>query len=137
MAILESDADIRNLLTAARTIAVVGLSANPVRDSHTVAAFLQKAGYRVLPVNPAVTSVLGEPSVHDLDHLRHPPDIVDIFRRPEYVPEIVEAAIRSGAKGVWMQLGVGNAAAARRASDAGLAVVVNRCILVEHRRLIR
>jgi len=137
MPILEADADIRRLLTDAKTIAVVGLSADPARDSHAIAAFLQRAGYRILPVNPIISSVLGERSCPDLDHLPELPDIVDIFRRPEHVPNIVEAAIRIGTKAVWMQLGVGHGAAARRASEAGLHVVVDRCILVEHRRLIR
>jgi hypothetical protein len=137
MPILDSDLDIRKLLTTAKTIAVVGLSADPSRDSHAIAAFLQKAGYRILPVNPLLSTVLGERAWADLDQLPERPDIVDIFRRPEHVPEVVEAAIRKRAGAVWMQLGVGHAAAADRASRAGLDVVIERCILVEHRRLIR
>ena len=136
MPILNSDAGIRRLLAGAKTVAVVGLSADPSRDSHRIGAFLQRAGYRVVPVNPLIPSVLGERSWPDLDHLPERVDIVDIFRRPEHVPELVEAAIRIAAGAVWMQLGVGHEGAARRASEAGLDVVVERCILVEHRRLM-
>jgi uncharacterized protein len=136
MPVLETDAEIRALLQKAKTIAVVGCSPDPSRDSHAIAVFLRQRGYRVLPVNPLVTSILGERSWPDLTHLPSPPDIVDIFRRPEHVPALVEEAIRTGAPAVWMQLGVGNAAAARQAAEAGLAVVVDRCILVEHRRLL-
>jgi uncharacterized protein len=137
MPILSADLDIQRLLTDAKTIAVVGISPDPSRDSHMIAAFLQRAGYRIFPVNPTISSLLGERSWPDLDSLPERVDIVDIFRRPEFVPDVVEAAIRKGAGAVWMQLGVGNEAAARRASGAGLAVVAERCILVEHRRLLR
>jgi predicted CoA-binding protein len=136
MPILGEDADLRKLLSEATTIAVVGLSPDPSRDSHAIGAFLQRLGYRILPVNPMISTVLGERSWPDLARLPVPPDIVDIFRRPEHVPALVEEAISIGARAIWMQLGVGNAAAALRASDAGLAVVMNRCILVEHRRLL-
>jgi uncharacterized protein len=136
MGLLHTDTGVRDLLQRARTIAVVGLSADPSRDSHMIAAFLQHAGFRILPVNPAVTSVLGETSWPAVDKLPEKPDIVDIFRRPEFVPDIVEASIRIGAGAVWMQLGVGHEGAARRAAEAGLDVVVERCIMVEYRRLI-
>jgi predicted CoA-binding protein len=98
---------------------------------------MQRAGYRIIPVNPHETEVLGEKCYPDLDSVPGPVDIVDIFRRPEYVPEIVEAAIRHRAKVVWMQESVVHDAAARRAESAGLAVVMDRCILKDHRRLIR
>jgi predicted CoA-binding protein len=136
MPILSEDADVRTLLSEATTIAVVGLSPDPSRDSHVIGAFLQRLGYRILPVNPMISTVLGERSWPDLAGLPGPPDIVDIFRRPEHVPSLVEEAISIGARAIWMQLGVGDAAAAQRASDAGLAVVMDRCILVEHRRLL-
>ncbi|MGA2040774.1 MAG: CoA-binding protein [Bryobacteraceae bacterium] len=126
---------IADILGSARTIAVVGLSAKRSRPSHGVAEYLQRAGYRVIPVNPNVTEVLGEKSYASLDDVPGPVDIVDIFRRPEHVPAIVEAAIRKGAKAIWMQEGVVHEDAARRAESAGLAVVMDRCILKEHRRL--
>jgi hypothetical protein len=123
------------ILGQARTIAVVGLSARRFRPSHGVAEYLQRAGYRIIPVNPKITEVLGERSYASLDEVPEPVDIVDIFRRPEHVPEIVEAAIRKGAKAIWMQEGVVHEEAARRAESAGLAVIMDRCILKEHRRL--
>jgi predicted CoA-binding protein len=96
---------------------------------------LQRAGYRIIPVNPRETEVLGEKSYPDLDAAPEPIDIVDIFRRSEHVPAIVEAALRKGARAVWMQEGVVHEDAARRAEAAGLAVVMDRCILKEHRRM--
>jgi predicted CoA-binding protein len=96
---------------------------------------MQKAGYRIIPVNPRESEVLGEKCYPDLDSVPEPIDIVDIFRRSEFVPEIVEAAIRKGAKVVWMQEGVIHEEAARRAQEAGLRVVMDRCILKDHRRL--
>lgn len=124
---------IRNLLARAKVIAVVGLSDRPERDSHGVARYLQRAGYRVIPVNPQVAEVLGEKSYANLREVPGRVDIVDIFRRPEFVPEIVEAAIEIGAKAVWMQLGVVHEEAAARARAAGLDVVMDRCIAIEHR----
>jgi len=126
---------IADILGAARTIAVVGLSAKRFRPSHGVAEYLQRVGYRIIPVNPNITEVLGEKSYASLDAVPEPVDIVDIFRRSEHVPEIVEAAIRKGAKTIWMQEGVVHEDAARRAESAGLAVVMHRCILKDHRRL--
>ncbi|HEY1221679.1 MAG: CoA-binding protein [Bryobacteraceae bacterium] len=126
---------VADILGSARTIAVVGLSARLSRPSHGVAEYLQRAGYRIIPVNPNVAEVLGEKSYPSLDAVAEPVDIVDIFRRPEHVPAIVEAAIRKGAKTIWMQEGVVHEDAARRAESAGLSVVMDRCILKEHRRL--
>jgi len=126
---------IADILGAARTIAVVGLSAKRFRPSHGVAEYLQRVGYRIIPVNPNITEVLGEKSYASLDAVPEPVDIVDILRRSEHVPEIVEAAIRKGAKTIWMQEGVVHEDAARRAESAGLAVVMDRCILKDHRRL--
>jgi hypothetical protein len=126
---------IADILGSARTIAIVGLSAKRFRPSHGVAEYLQRAGYRIIPVNPNITEVLGEKSYPSLDAVPEPVDIVDIFRRSEHVPEIVEAAIRKGAKTIWMQEGVVHEDAAHRAESAGLAVVMDRCILKEHRRL--
>jgi len=126
---------IAEILRASHTIAVVGLSARRYRPSYGVAEYLKRAGYRIIPVNPNETEVLGEKCYPDLDSVPEAVDIVDIFRRSEHVPEIVEAAIRKGAKVVWMQEGVIHEEAARRAEAAGLAVVMDRCTLKEHRRL--
>jgi predicted CoA-binding protein len=123
------------ILQSARTIAVVGLSGKRYRPSYGVAEYLKREGYRVIPVNPEETEVLGEKSYPDLDSVPGEIDVVDIFRRAEFVPEIVEAAIRKGAKVVWMQEGVIHEEAARRAREAGLTVVMDRCILKDHRRL--
>lgn len=131
-----SDAQITELLKSAHTIAVVGLSSRRFRASGGVAQFLQTAGYRIIPVNPNETEVLGEKAYAHLDDVPDKVDIVDIFRRPEFVPEIVDAAIRKGARAVWMQLGVVNEGAAERARKAGLLVVMDRCILQEHMRLL-
>ena len=126
---------ISEILRMGRTIAVVGLSAKRYRPSYGVAEYMQRAGYRIIPVNPHETEVLGEKCYPDLESVPEPIDIVDIFRRSEFVPEIVEAAIRKGAKAIWMQEGVIHEEAARRAKEAGLAVVMDRCILKDHRRL--
>jgi uncharacterized protein len=126
---------IPELLHSSRTIAVVGLSSKRFRPSHGVAEYMQQAGYRIIPVNPLETQILGETCYPDLDSVPGPVDIVDIFRRSEFVPEIVEAAIRKGAKVVWMQEGVIHEDAARRAEKAGLTVIMDRCILKDHRRL--
>ena len=126
---------IPEILRSARTIAVVGLSNKRFRPSYGVTEYLQRAGYRIIPVNPQESTVLGEKSYPDLDSVPDPVDIVDIFRRSEFVPEIVEAAIRKGARAIWMQEGVVHEAAAQRARLAGLEVVMDRCILKEHRRL--
>ena len=126
---------IAEILRVGRTIAVVGLSAKRYRPSYGVAEYMQRAGYRIIPVNPHETEVLGEKCYPDVESVPEPIDIVDIFRRSEYVPEIVEAAIRKGAKVVWMQEGVIHEEAARRAQEAGLEVVMDRCILKDHRRL--
>jgi uncharacterized protein len=123
------------ILRSARTLAVVGLSSKRFRPSYGVAEYMQRAGYRIIPVNPEETEVLGEKAYPDLDSVPESIDIVDIFRRSEFVPDIVEAAIRKGAKAVWMQEDVIHEAAARRAEEAGLEVVMDRCILKDHRRL--
>jgi hypothetical protein len=126
-----------DLLKNSRTIAVVGLSNRRHRPSYGVAEYLQSAGYRIIPVNPAETEVLGEKCYARLEDIPDHVDIVDVFRRSEFVPEIVESAIRIGASGVWMQEGVIHAEAAERARRAGLSVVMNACILKEHIRRFR
>ncbi len=126
---------ISEILHTARTIAVVGLSSKRYRPSYGVSEYMKKAGYRIIPVNPREKEVLGEIAYPDLDSVPDPVDIVDIFRRSEFVPDIVEAAIRKGARVIWMQEGVVHEAAARRAEAAGLIVIMDRCILKDHRRL--
>jgi uncharacterized protein len=125
---------ISELLHTSRTIAVVGISGKRYRPSYGVAEYMQHAGYRIIPVNPLETEVLGERAYPDLDSIPEAVDIVNIFRRSEFVPEIVEAAIRKGAKVIWMQEGVVHEEAAAKAEAAGLAVVMDRCILKDHRR---
>ncbi|MFH1639509.1 MAG: CoA-binding protein [Chloroflexota bacterium] len=113
-----------------RTVAIVGLSPDPERPSNKVAGYLQRHGYRIIPVNPGVREILGEASYPDLISIPEPVDTVDIFRRAEFVPAIVEEAIRIKAKAVWMQEGIINKAAAGRAREAGLLVVMDRCMAV-------
>lgn len=122
------------ILKRYRTIAVVGLSSNPMRPSHEVSEYMQRAGYRIIPVNPSETEVLGEKSYARLEDVPERVDVVNIFRRAEEVPPVVESAIRIGAPVVWMQLGIENEEAAEKARAAGLAVVVDACILIEHRK---
>lgn len=134
---MKLDPQIMEAVRNARTIAVVGLSSHPTRPSFGVARYLQSQGYRILPVNPNETSVLGEKAYADLDQAAavSPIDIVDVFRRPEHVPEVAEAAIRIGAKVLWLQEGVSHRAAEAAARAAGLLVVADHCLLKEHARL--
>jgi predicted CoA-binding protein len=132
-----SDAEIKDLLQRARTIAVVGLSDRPERDSHSIAAFLLRQGYQVLPVNPNLRGpVLGQRPYASLREIVEPVDIVNVFRRSEHVAGVVEDAIVIGAGAIWTQLGVEDKVAARRAEAAGLNVVMNRCIAVAYRLLL-
>lgn len=125
---------IAEILKKCKTIAVVGLSSNPMRPSHEVTEYMQRAGYRIIPVNPHETEVLGEKSYARLEDVTEKIDLVNIFRRPEEVPPVVESAIRMGAPVVWMQLGIDNAEAAEKAHAAGVVVVEDACILIEHRK---
>ena len=127
---------ILELLKNYKTIAVVGLSSNPMRPSYDVTEYMQAAGYRIIPVNPNEREVLGEKSYARLEEVREKIEIVNVFRRAEEVPAVVESAIRVGAKVVWMQQGVENEEAAEKARAAGLVVIEDACILVEHRRRI-
>lgn len=128
---------IYELLSRAKTIAVVGLSESPMRASHGVSAYMQAAGYRIIPVNPQIAEALGEKAYPSL--LEMPPavaekiDLVDVFRRPEYVDEIVEQAIQLKIPAIWLQEGVINERAAEKARGAGMVVVMDRCVLKEHR----
>jgi predicted CoA-binding protein len=118
-----SDSTLKQLLTDLHTIAVVGISTNPGKDSHMVAAYLKKHGYRIIPVNPGADEVLGEKSYPDLRSIPEPVDIVDVFRRPEFLPEIAEQAVAIQAKVLWMQKGISNEEAARIAKQGGLTVI--------------
>jgi predicted CoA-binding protein len=124
------------LFSSAKTIAVVGLSDKPWRPSFGVSAYMQKQGYRIIPVNPNITESLGEKAYKRLEDVPDKIDIVNIFRRPDHVSSIVDTAIRLGARCVWMQEGVDDEESARRAEAAGVSVVENRCILKYHRRLV-
>jgi predicted CoA-binding protein len=125
-----------NLLRNAKVIAVVGLSSRRSRPSYGVSEYMQSSGYRIIPVNPNETEILGEKVYPSLEDVPFPVDIVDVFRRSEQVPEVVDAAIRIGARGIWMQEGVVHEAAAEKARAAGLEVVMDRCILKEHRKML-
>ena len=132
MAVVGTD-PIADLLKSAKTIAVVGLSDSPLRPSHGVSAYMQTHGYRIIPVNPQVDEVLGERAYASLLDVPEKIDIVDIFRRPEFVGEIVDQAIRLRVSAIWMQEDVVNENAAEKARKAGIFVVMDHCILKEHR----
>ena len=134
---IEDNAGLRALLEHTRNIAVVGMSANPHRPSNEVACYLRDAGYTIIPVNPACTEILGEKCYPSLREVPVKIDMVDVFRNPADVPGIVEDAIAVGAGSIWLQLGVIAPEAAARAEAAGLAVVMDRCTKIEHKRLIR
>jgi predicted CoA-binding protein len=134
--VVSSSADgLRDILAAYRIVAVVGLSPDPHRPSHEVSAYMQEMGYRIVPVNPNIQEVLGEVAYASLRAVPEPVEIVDIFRRPEHVPAIVDDAIAIGAKVIWMQLGIADEASAARARAAGLQVVMNTCIATTHHAL--
>ena len=134
-----SDAELRSILGDARTIAVVGLSSNPEKHSNDVAGYLQRKGYRIVPVNPNETEVLGERAYPSLDEVPEDIriDVVDVFRRAEHTPEVAEQAVRRGAKVLWLQDGIVNDDARRIAEDAGLTVIMGVCIERTNRRLER
>ncbi|PYX95329.1 MAG: CoA-binding protein [Acidobacteria bacterium] len=130
---MTSNDQMLDVLTKTKTIAVVGLSSNPRRPSFGVSQYLQRKGYRIIPVNPNEQTVLGEKSYRSLADVPENIDLVDVFRRPEYVPEIVEEVIRLNIPALWLQEGVVHQAAAKKARDAGIVVVMDKCILKEHR----
>jgi len=135
---MKDDAELaQQLMRDARTIAVVGISSDPAKASHDVARYLIDVGYDVYLVNPAETEVFGRPVYDRLQDVPVEIDIVDVFRRPEFIPEVVEDAIQTGARAVWTQLELIHEAAAAQARAAGLAVVMDRCTKIEHRRLLR
>ncbi len=134
---MNESSTIEKIIGECRTIAVVGLSSDPMRPSNGVAAYMQRAGYRIVPVNPNEIAVLGERAYPTLSDVPFEIDLVDVFRRSEAVGEVVDEAIRIGAKAVWLQEGVIDAAAAVRAEKEGLLVVMDRCILKDHYALSR
>lgn len=131
---MEKDQTIEKILGNTKTIAVVGLSSKKARAGYYVPAYLQKHGYRIIPVNPYLEEALGEKAYAELAEIPNPVDLVLLFRRSEDVPPFVEQAIAIGAGAVWMQLGIANEAAAEKARTAGLDVVMDACMLVEHAR---
>jgi len=133
---LEDDRKIAELLRTARTIAVVGASDNPSRDSHSIMAYLLSKGYTVIPVNPRLEEVHGQKCYPSVDAIPGRPDIVDVFRRPADMGDVVQEVIRAKAPVLWMQMGIVNEAAARIAEDHGITVIMDHCIAVDHRRLI-
>ena len=133
--IIDDIPGIRRILNENRTVAMVGLSANWYRPSHFAAKYLQIHGYRVIPVTPSYEEILGETCYPSLLNMPEPVDVVDCFRKPEEIPALARQAIEIGAKVLWMQLGIVNEEAAQIASDAGLDVVMNRCMKIEYARL--
>jgi predicted CoA-binding protein len=131
---LEPSDPIYELLSRIKTIAVVGLSDSPLRPSHSVSAYMQAQGYRIIPVNPQIAEALGENSYASLLDVPEKIDLVDVFRRPEYVDEIVEQAIQLKIPAIWLQEDVINERAAEKARKAGMFVVMDRCVLKEHRK---
>ncbi len=127
--------DARELLESARVIAVVGCSDKPWRDSNRIAEYLRAQGYRVYAVNPTIERCNGERTWPSVASIPEHVDVVDVFRRPEFVPDVVDDAIAAGADAIWLQLGVGNPEAERRAAEAGMEVISDRCIMVEHKLL--
>lgn len=130
-----SDDELRGLLEKARTIAVVGLSSKPHRHSHSVADYLKQAGYRIIPVNPKETEVLGERAYPSLLEVPEAIDVVDVFRRAEHTPDVARQSVRVGAKVLWLQLGIVNEEARRIAEEGGLSVIMDACLMIEHDRL--
>lgn len=128
---------IEQILKEAKTIAVVGASNDPAKSSHGIAEYLKQWGYRMIPVNPKETEVLGEKAYARLEDIPVPVDVVNVFRRPEFTPEIARSAVAIGAKALWLQLGIENEEAAQIASAGGLDVVMDHCIAVEHRLRLR
>lgn len=137
--VLENPGDtvIREILAKSRRIAVVGLSSKPEKDSYRVASYMKEHGYEIIPVNPGISETLGEKAYPELRAIPYPVDIVNVFRRPEEVPQVIEAVLELNFQPViWLQLGVVHLEAARKARAHGLTVVMDRCLMVEHRRLL-
>ena len=133
---MNSDNEMKQILLSTKTIASVGLSSNPQKESYGIVSYLKDQGYRIIPVNPTATEILGERAYPDLESIPDRIDVVQVFRKPEDVPPVVDSAIKVGAKVVWMQEGIVNKEAAQKARAAGLQVVMDACMRATHRRLI-
>ena len=133
---MNSDKELKDILLSSKTIASVGLSSNQEKDSFWIVSYLQEQGYRIIPVNPTATEILGEKVYPNLEAIPDKVDVVQVFRKSEDVPPVVDSAIKIGAKVVWMQAGIVNAEAAQKAREAGLQVVMDACMRMTHRRLI-
>lgn len=133
---MNNDDALKEILLSAKTIASVGLSSNQEKESYGVASYLKEQGYRVIPVNPTAAEILGEKAYPDLQSVPEKIDVVQVFRKPEDVPPVVDDAIKAGAKVIWMQEGIVNEEAAQKVRDAGLQVVMDACMRASHKRLI-
>jgi predicted CoA-binding protein len=133
---MNNDQMMKDILLSAKTIASVGLSSNQEKESYWIVAYLKEQGYRIIPVNPTADEILGEKAYPDLESVPEKIDVVQVFRKPEDVPPVVDSAIKVGAKVVWMQEGIVHEEAAQKAREAGLQVVMDACMRVTHRRLI-
>jgi predicted CoA-binding protein len=133
---MNNDKDLKDILLSTKTIASVGLSGNQEKESYWIASYLKDQGYHVIPVNPTATEIMGQKSYPDLESVPEKIDVVQVFRRSEDVPPVVDGAIKAGAKVVWMQEGIVNEEAAQKARQAGLQVVMDACMRATHRRLI-
>jgi predicted CoA-binding protein len=133
---MDRDSVLKEILLSAKTIASVGLSSNPNKESYRIASYLKDQGYRVIPVNPTASEIMGDTSYPDLQSVPEKIDIVQVFRKPEDVPPVVDDAIKAGAKVIWMQEGIVHEEAAEKARQAGLQVVMDTCMRVAHRTLI-
>jgi hypothetical protein len=133
---MNSDKEMKDILLSAKTIASVGLSSNQEKESYWIVSYLKEQGYRIIPVNPTAAEILGEKAYPDLSSIPDPVDVVQVFRKPEDVPPVVDEAIKIGAEVVWMQEGISHEGAAQKARDAGLQVVMDACMRATHRRLI-
>jgi hypothetical protein len=133
---MNSDKTMKEILLSAKTIATVGLSSNPEKESYGVAQYLKSQGYHVIPVNPTAPEILGEKSYPDLESIPERIDVVQVFRKPEDVPPVVDGAIKAGAKVVWMQEGIINEESAQKARAAGLQVIMDACMRETHKRLM-
>jgi predicted CoA-binding protein len=133
---MNSDKEMKEILQSIKTIASFGLSSNMEKESYWIVSYLKEQGYKIIPVNPTATEILGEKVYPDLESIPDKVDVVQVFRKSEDVPPVVESAIKIGAKVVWMQEGISNESAAQMAREAGLKVVMNACMRATHRRLI-
>ena len=134
---MNSEKEMKDILLSAKTVAAVGLSSNPAKESFGIVQYLKDQGYRIIPVNPSASEIMGEKAYPDLSSIPEAVDVVQVFRKPEDVPPVVEEAIKIRAKVVWMQEGIVNEEAAQKAREAGLQVVMDACMRSAHRRLFR